>query len=277
MLDLGLIQIEEKRTGGQAVKASAPVIPVIPGAFAEAENGAKILRFCESERMLHWAIVVPFLVCYLTAAIMVLYYNPNPLRPYRIFFAWFHRISGVCLIIFPISALFRHRKQVPLHLYNIKHALTWVRDDFKWLSLILPAAFNDKIKLPGQGKFNAAEKINFLVLLGTYPLYLVTGVCIWLKYFAVPSWFVHVIMAAIATPLIFGHMYMAVVNRGSRPGLQGMFSGFVDRHWAKHHYRHWYRELYEPEQKLQEVAEDGEAGQYLCDSGEDRSQDLRHR
>jgi len=266
MLDLGLIQIEQKKTGGQEVKASAPVIPVIPGVVSEAEDGAKILRFYASERMLHWAIVIPFLVCYLTAAIMVLYYNPNPMRPYRVFFAWFHRVSGICLIIFPISTLFRHRAEIRVHLYNIKHALTWARDDFKWLSLMLLAAFNDKIKLPDQGKFNAAEKINFLVLLGTYPLYFVTGVFIWLKYFAVFSWFVHVVMAAIATPLIFGHVYMAVVNRGSRPGLQGVISGFVDRQWAKHHYRNWYRELYEPEQKPQEVAGDGEAGQDLRDS-----------
>ena len=31
----------------------------------------------------------------------------------------------------------------------------------------------------------------------------------------------------------------------SRKGLSGMMTGFVDRQWAKHHYRRWYREHHE--------------------------------
>jgi hypothetical protein len=44
---------------------------------------------------------------------------------------------------------------------------------------------------------------------------------------------------------MFGHIFMATLNPGTRVGLQGMISGFVDRQWAKHHYRRWYREHYE--------------------------------
>jgi hypothetical protein len=54
-------------------------------------------------------------------------------------------------------------------------------------------------------------------------------------------------MAILATPLIAGHMFMATLNPSTRKGLQGMISGFVDRQWAKHHYRRWYRENFEAE------------------------------
>lgn len=209
------------------------------------DDAGKILRFYRSERLLHWAIAIPFLVCYVTALVMVVYYNPDPLRPYRAFFSWAHRISGICLAVLPLLAIHKGRRDVRLHFYNIKQAWTWVLDDFKWLALLLLSSVSSRIKLPEQGKFNAAEKINFMVLMGTYPLYIATGVLIWATRGAFLAWVVHFLMAVVATPLILGHMYMAMISRSGRPGLQGMISGFVDRQWAKHHYRHWYREHYE--------------------------------
>jgi len=35
-----------------------------------------------------------------------------------------------------------------------------------------------------------------------------------------------------------------------------MITGFVDRHWAKHHYRRWYREHHEAAEQ-QPLAETG--------------------
>ena len=76
----------------------------------------------------------------------------------------------------------------------------------------------------------------------TYPLYVVTGITIWFFGPAFVSWLVHLSMAILATPLILGHVFMATVNPDTRVGLSGMISGFVDRHWARHHYRLWYDE-----------------------------------
>jgi formate dehydrogenase subunit gamma len=222
---------------------------------AEISDGAKILRFYRSERLLHWAIAVPFLICYANALILVIFYNPDPHRPYRVLFSWTHRTSAVCLILLPLLAVYKSRGDFRVHFYNIKQAWTWVFDDFKWLSLMMAASISTRIKLPDQGKFNAAEKINFMVLMGTYPLYIATGLFIWLTHVAFLSWLLHTAMALLATPLILGHMYMAIFSGSGRPGLTGMKNGYVDRHWAKHHYAHWYREHFgheeaaEPERK----------------------------
>lgn len=216
----------------------------------------KILRFARSERMLHWAIAGPFLFSMATALVLVLVYNPDPSRPYRGVFAKLHRGSGVALIVLPMLAAVKSRGDARLHFYNIKQAWIWMFDDFKWLALMGLAAVNSKIQLPEQGKFNAAEKINFMVLMVTYPLYVATGLLMWLTPLAILSWLMHFLMACMAAPLIGGHLYMAVINPASRKGLHGMISGHVDRHWARHHYRRWYREHHEHTEHLPEESDE---------------------
>jgi formate dehydrogenase subunit gamma len=202
----------------------------------------EILRFRESERHLHWAIAVPFMISYATALVLVAVYNPHPERPLRWVFSWTHRISGIWLSVVPLCAVVTHRRDVRVYLENVREACRWTVDDLKWLLLSGAAAVNSRVKLPPQGKFNAAEKINFLTVMATYPLYIVTGVLIWLPGVPLAAWLVHFSMAVMATPLLVGHVFMATVNPDTRVGLSGMISGFVSREWAKHHYRRWYEE-----------------------------------
>jgi formate dehydrogenase subunit gamma len=202
----------------------------------------EILRFQACERHLHWAIAIPFKICYLTALILVAVYNPAPGRPFRDVFAWTHRLSGICLALLPPLTIVIHRREFGMHLGNIREAWSWRLDDLKWLLLMAPATLTRRVTLPHQGKFNAAEKINFMVVLSTYPLYIATGLAIWFLRPAYLSWMIHFSMAAAATPLVLGHVFMATVNPDTRVGLKGMISGWVSREWAQHHYRYWYDE-----------------------------------
>ena len=74
---------------------------------------SQILRFRASERAVHWAIAVPFLVCYTTATILVIFYNPDPQRPLRWVFSWTHRLSAICFIVRPPLVVFRSRGDGP--------------------------------------------------------------------------------------------------------------------------------------------------------------------
>lgn len=204
-----------------------------------------ILRFQRSERLLHWSIAVPFMVCYFTAAILILFFGLHSERPIREILSWIHRTAGLCLLTFPLWTALRNLRDYKLHLANIRQAWRWAWADVKWLVLLGVAAVNRRIRLPEQGKFNAAEKLNFMMVMGTYPVFIVTGVLLWLPGIAFVSWIVHVGMALLATPLMLGHIYMALLNPSTRVGLGGMVSGYVDRQWAKHHYQRWYRENFE--------------------------------
>jgi formate dehydrogenase subunit gamma len=206
----------------------------------------EILRFEACERQLHWSIAVPFTICYLTALVLVAVYNPAPTRPLRMVFAWIHRVSGIGLTLLPPLVLFIHRREFRRHLGNIREAWTWGLDELKWLLLMGPAMLSRRVTLPHQGKFNAAEKINFIMVMSTYPLYIATGLTIWLLRPAYVSWMIHLALALAATPLVLGHVFMATVNPDTRVGLSGMFSGWVNREWARHHYRRWYDEQFGP-------------------------------
>ena len=218
------------------------VAALSPGITRSVRTSDQILRFRESERHVHWALAIPFMVCYTTALILVAVYNPNPARPFRQIVSWTHRLSGTCLFAFPLWTLVRHRHDAAIHLHNIRQVWRWTLDDVKWLCLIGPASVYRKISLPHQGKFNAGEKINFMSVSSTYSIYILTGLGIWFGVAPYLCWLVHFSLAVTATPLILGHILMATVNPDTRPGLSGMISGFVDREWAKHHYHRWYQE-----------------------------------
>ncbi len=216
---------------------------------ATASNGTdapagpdKILRFKSSERTLHWAIAIPFLICWITALVLVFAYNPMPLRPYRSVLSWIHRIAGIAFIVLPPIAVIRGARDVGTHFGNVKQAWIWTLSDIRWLGRMVLATVSKRIRLPEQGKFNAAEKLNFMLLMTTYPLYIITGLLMWFTDANWLAWIFHAMMAAIATPFVVGHVFMATINRDTRVGMQGMISGYVDRTWAKHHYARWYRD-----------------------------------
>jgi len=245
-------------------------VAAAPAAAKHARPTDEILRFHKSERLLHWSIALPFMICYATALVLVVIYNPAPHRAYRELFSWIHRISGLCLIVLPLLTLVTHRRDYRVHVENIKQGWIWAYDDLKWLLLYGLAAVSSRVILPDQGKFNAAEKLNFMMVMSTYPLFILTGVLIWLPGVSFVSWMTHFAMAAMATPLMLGHIFMATINPGTRIGLKGMVTGFVDRQWAKHHYARWYHENFADDVAVQRALEtsivEGEQAWIRCTS-----------
>ncbi len=220
-----------------------------PREQASAANGAaahvsrEVLRFRSSERALHWSIAIPFTVCLATGIVLKLFFNHlHPQLAVHTALHWAHRIAGASLLILPAWSALRHRRDLALYRYNIKRAWTWSLDDLKWLALIGPASLSRRVKLPEQHKFNAGEKLNFMTLMLTYPLLVGTGLFLLVPGIHFITWIAHFAVAILSAPLIFGHIYLAVVNPDTRVGLSGMFTGRVDREWAKHHYAKWYRE-----------------------------------
>ena len=229
---------------------AAPAVHVTAWPTAADAPPSKILRFLPGERFLHWALAGPFVMLYVSAALVFLSYGEPYPRHFRDAFAIAHRVFGVLLIVLPPLALLRGRADRRMHFANMRAGWIWTRDDFRWLLLFPRNALNPKVELPEQGKFNAAEKLNFMMVSTFYPLYIVTGIMVWLPGVAIFAYLAHYAMALAGVPLVLGHIFMATVNPDTKVGLSGMITGWVDRNWARHHYRRWYRESFEDRELL---------------------------
>ena len=206
------------------------------------EQAKEILRFATVEMMLHWAIALPFMACVATGMVVKLFYGLHGEGISRDVLTFLHRVAGGCLAIFPSLAIMRNWRQYKVLVYNVKVGFSWTIDDLKWLFLIGPSTIDKRVVLPEQRKFNAAERLNFMMVMVTYPVFIASGILLWIPGSHFVPWLVHVGTALVVPGLMFGHIYMAVVNPGTRIGLSGMFSGRVDREWARHHYAAWYRD-----------------------------------
>lgn len=206
---------------------------------------SKVHRFVTSERFLHWALAIPFIVLYASALLMLLFWGEPQPRHVRALAAWIHKIAGIGLVVLPPLVLLGGWREWRVHLANVREAWTWRASDVRWLLLSPLAAVDRRIRLPEQGRFNAGEKLNFMWVCATYPLYIVTGLLIWMPGAALIPWVIHLTMAALGVVPVVGHIYLATVNPSTRAGLEGMITGWVDREWAKHHYRRWFRQRFE--------------------------------
>jgi len=219
-----------------------------------APASSMILRFLPGERFLHWALAAPFVLLYATAGLMLVFYGePHP-RHFRDAFALAHRVFGVALIVLPPLALLRGGADWRVHLENMREGWRWTLNDVRWLLLFPRNAVDPRVHLPEQGKFNAAEKLNFMMVSTFYPLYILTGILVWMPGIAFVPYLAHYAMAALGVPLVLGHIFMAAINPETKVGLSGMITGWVDRSWAKHHYTRWYREHFEQHEPVIDIA-----------------------
>jgi formate dehydrogenase subunit gamma len=212
------------------------------GMATSANRHGKILRFRSSERLLHWAIAVPFLVCAASALVLLVLSQDEQPGALRDTVARVHWISGLLLIVLPLLAVLVHWRDLGVHLRNFREAWLWSSEDFRWLGLALLAALGRKVELPEAGKFNAGEKLNFILSSFATLVLCATGLAIAAPDDAIVPWLVHVFAAIVTAPVVLGHIFLATIQPSTRPGLMGMITGLVERRWAKHHYRRWYRE-----------------------------------
>lgn len=192
-----------------------------------------VRRFSATERLFHWAMALPYLALLATGSLL--------LAERRFALDWIaiedlvfaHRVAGCALPIGLFLVFLGGDRRVLLE--NAAFAFRWGREDIEWLALAPVARFLE-IALPPAAKFNAGQKLNLLAQIVLIPTFAATGAWMWLFHGALLPWYVHVGSFAIATPLVAGHLFLALVNPETRVGLPGVFTGRVDAEWARHHH-----------------------------------------
>lgn len=204
-----------------------------------------IQRFTRTERGLHWTHAISFLLLLLSGCFL---YFPalselaGNLRIAHLTILNIHVALGAFYIGGPLpwwllgdrGALRRDLRELDV----------WDDDDLDFLRSPLYVVADKPA--PPQGRFNAGQKINTILLGASAIGFGITGLIMWQSNRHIfPQWAIqgsvnmHDILTILTTALIIGHIYLAALHPTTRRGLPGMFSGRVDRAWARHHHPKW--------------------------------------
>lgn len=209
---------------------------------------ARISRFVLGTRLLHWlnaglflALLVSGLLIYLPAV------KAPAIDGYRIV-PLLHIIFGVAWLVAPLAlvALLRRRRALAA---DVTAALTPERRDLAWLRYAALAVLGARLRQPRTGKFNAGQKLNTWYWLLASAALAATGLVLAVNFFTksifdaafvVQVFPLHELIALISLIPLGGHLFVALVNRSTRPALTGIITGDVDARWAAEHHAAWF-------------------------------------
>jgi formate dehydrogenase subunit gamma len=191
----------------------------------------RVQRFTVSERATHWLTALAFFSLLISGLVV-----GRRGTFHDVMYAWHLASAGVLLGGVTLVVAAGNRRAVRRTARELGRLDA---EDREWLRAI-PERLLAGAPEPPAARFNAGQKVNFVL------------VCILLAALYVSG--VDTIVAGTHHNLIFGahklatialcvsvagHLYMALVNRATRPALRGILTGEVDREWARKHYPRW--------------------------------------
>lgn len=201
----------------------------------------QVVRFDATERWLHWANAVLFLVLIATAA--ALYLDPvSRLVGRRTLMRDVHVYAGLLLPV-PFVLAYGWSRSPRLR-DDTRRLNRWTADDLRWFR---SWGRDPYVRL---GKFHPGQKLNAAVTVGAVPVMLGTGAVMrWFTPFPL-AWrtgatFVHDWMAVVVFAFATGHIAKALSDRMA---LRAMVTGAVDGDWARRRHPRWHDEVTGPDE-----------------------------
>jgi formate dehydrogenase subunit gamma len=191
----------------------------------------RVQRFTVSERAIHWLTALAFFILLVSGLIV-----GRRGTFHEVMYALHLASAGVLLASVALITIAGDRRAVSRTARELRNLQP---EDRAWL-WALPTRISAGGPEPPAGRFNAGQKVNYVLVVILLGLLYVTGVDTIIAGTHHNLVFAGHKFATIALGvLVAGHLYMALVNRGTRPALRGMLTGKVDRAWAREHYSLW--------------------------------------
>ena len=218
-----------------------------------------IPKYTFVERLLHWVHTASFVPLALTG--MVLFFpalQPLAQGEAGTWFKLIHRVAALIFIFEPILYAVLQPRRLWLSLKEFmmdKEDLGWVKNAFSYYVLGRHGA------MPPQGRFNAGEKMNGLIMVASWVLFVLSGLIMWFgKTFVPPMLFqgmvmIHDLTFILAVCMFLVHLYLAVGHPLMWAGLVSMRFGVTSADYAAEHHGRWYygpkraKELYEAQKR----------------------------
>jgi len=211
---------------------------------AEAITIQWIPKYTFMERLGHWIHTATFVPLAITG--MILYFpflQSLAQGEAGLFIRLVHRVAAVIFGLLPIVYfIFQPRRLI----LNIREFLP-NKDDIGWLKGA-PAYYllGKHEAMPPQGRFNAGEKMNGLVMIVAWVVFGITGVPMWFGKGIIPPelfrWLVvfHDLAMIVSVCMFLVHLYLAVAHPLMWAGLVSMRFGVTSAEYAAEHHAKWY-------------------------------------
>jgi formate dehydrogenase subunit gamma len=198
----------------------------------------RVRRFTRSELAVHWALAATVLAMIATG--IALGVNVWHRVAFPVHVASVFVLAGgivVTAIVGDPGALRRAGGQ----LSRIE------RDDHRWLGWAPRRLLGSRADPPLVGRFNAGQKLNAILIGTLLSASAASGIYWWAHLHGLVSnsnidGAIHNVAGAAIIVLVCGHLYMAVLNPGTRHALRGITTARVDVEWAAHHHPTWLAE-----------------------------------
>ena len=205
----------------------------------------RLLRFALVERLAHWTYAAFFIFALVIGLLMWI-----PSTSARLLGSWqpvshLHAGMGLLMIVLPLLIfLIAGRGQLAHDLREVDH---WDPDDRVWLWRAVRGHTLRRRSLPSQGRFNAGQKANALVVPSMAVWFLITG-CLLLAGPHIPTWLftgaldAHKVLAVLAMAMFAGHLFNVFLTRHGWDSLRAMTGGTMSERVARERHEKWWRQ-----------------------------------
>jgi formate dehydrogenase subunit gamma len=214
-----------------------------------------IPKYTFVERLLHWVHMVSFVPLVLTGLVFFLdFLKPLAQGEAGGWVRLVHRIAALIFIGEPVIYGILQPRRLWMHMREF----SFERDDIAWIK----NAFGYYVLgrhgvMPPQGRFNTGEKMNGMVMILTWFLFVVTGLAMWFGKGIVSINLFHLMVLMhdltmiVSVCMLIVHLYLALAHPLMWAGLVSMRFGCISATYAAEHHAKWYygpkraKEIYE--------------------------------
>jgi formate dehydrogenase subunit gamma len=205
----------------------------------------RLRRFVVVERVSHWLYALFFLVAFITGLLTWIPATRQWMAGARSTVTLYHGYVGAAMIILPLLLLLLiDRRRLAR---DVREVDRWNRDDRRWFWLAARGYTVRGKKMPPQGRFNAGQKVNVVLVAAMAVGFAATGGILMHKQ-DMPPWLVsralwlHGFLAVVAVAIFLGHLAHVFVTKHGRTYLKGMIGGWIPEGLARERHLRWWEE-----------------------------------
>ena len=203
-----------------------------------------IARFIVPERVSHWSYALFFVTAFVTGLLMWIPSTRVWLAGDRYTLSQYHGYVGTAMVLLPLLLML---VLAPRRLgRDLREVDRWSGEDRRWFGLALRGYTLRGRAMPPQGRFNAGQKLNVVLVAAMAVGFAATGGVLMHKQ-DMPAWLVsralwlHATLAVAAIALFAGHLAHVLITKHGRTYLRGMVDGSIPEDLARERHLRWWQ------------------------------------